>query len=108
VSIKSQLHSSRDFLMVGMRRAARGAAPNAQAERLLRACLDLVEQLARQPEIVTVDEVEKTLAVLHQAAVDSTGDGAAADPSNRDLGEVGAGLPRLTLCGPVNYDKRLR
>ena len=54
--------------MAGMRRAARGPTPDARAERLLRACLDLVEQLARQPDIVTVDDVEKTLAVLYQAA----------------------------------------
>jgi hypothetical protein len=53
-----------------MRRAGRGPTPNPQAERLLQACLDLVEQLARQPDIVTVDEVEKTLAVLHQAAAE--------------------------------------
>jgi hypothetical protein len=68
MSIKSQLHSSRDFLMVGMRKAARGPAPNAQTEKLLGACVDLVDQLARQPDLVTVPDLEKTLGVLHQAA----------------------------------------
>jgi hypothetical protein len=70
MSIKSQLHSSRDFLMAGMRKAARGPTPNPQAERVLRACLDLVEQLARQPDIVTATDLEKTLGVLHQAAAE--------------------------------------
>jgi hypothetical protein len=70
VSIKSQIHSSRDVLMAGMRAAIRGPAPNVHAEELLRACLDLVEQLARQPEIVTVTEVETTLGVLQQAAAE--------------------------------------
>jgi hypothetical protein len=70
MSIKSQIHSSRDFLMAGMRAAARGPMPNAQAEKLLVACLDLVEQLARQPQMVTVTDVETTLGVLHQAAAE--------------------------------------
>ena len=48
MSIKGQLNASRDFLMVGMRAAARGAVPNEQAGKLLRACLDLVEHLERQ------------------------------------------------------------
>ena len=56
--------------MAGMRAASRGPTPNAQAEKLLRACLDLVEQLARQPDIVTVSDVETTLSVFHQAAVE--------------------------------------
>ncbi len=68
MSIKSQLHSSRDFLMVGLRKASRGPAPNAQTEKLLGACIDLVDQLARQPDLVTVPDLEKTLGVLHQAA----------------------------------------
>jgi hypothetical protein len=70
MSIKSQIHSSRDFLMAGMRAAVRGPAPNVQAQKLLRACLDLVEQLARQPDIVAVTDVETTLGVLHQAAAE--------------------------------------
>jgi hypothetical protein len=70
MSIKSQLHSSRDFLMAGMRKVARGPIPNAHAEKVLQACLDLVEQLARQPDMVTVSDLEKTLDVLHQAAAE--------------------------------------
>jgi hypothetical protein len=50
-----------------MRAAARGAAPNAKAEALLRACLDLVEHLTRQSLDVTTAEVETTLGVLEQA-----------------------------------------
>ena len=53
MSIKGQLNASRDFLMAGMRAAARGSTPNQQAERLVRACLDLVEHLARQSENVS-------------------------------------------------------
>ena len=56
--------------MAGMRAAGRGPTPNAQAEKLLRACLDLVEQLARQPEMVTMTDIETTLGVLHQAAAE--------------------------------------
>lgn len=68
MSVKGQLTASRDFLMAGMRAAARGAKPNEQAEKLVRACLDLVEHLVRQSEIVTAGEVETTLGVLHRAA----------------------------------------
>jgi hypothetical protein len=53
--------------MAGMRAAARGAAPSAKAESLLRACLDLVEHLVRQSLDVTTAEVETTLGVLDQA-----------------------------------------
>ena len=53
--------------MAGMRAASRGATPNARAEPLLRACLDLVEHLVRQSLEVTTAEVETTLAVLERA-----------------------------------------
>ncbi len=53
--------------MAGMRAASRGATPNARAEPLLRACLDLVEHLVRQSFDVTKAEVETTLAVLERA-----------------------------------------
>ncbi len=53
--------------MAGMRAAARGAAPDPNGEQLLRACLDMVEHLARQSLDVTTNEVEKTLAVLENA-----------------------------------------
>jgi hypothetical protein len=67
MSVKGQLHACRDSLMAGMRAAARGAAPSAKAEALLRACLDLVEHLTRQSLDVTSTEVETTLGVLEQA-----------------------------------------
>jgi hypothetical protein len=67
MSVKGQLTASRDFLMVGMRAAGRGATPNEQAAKVIRACLDLVEQLVRQSENVTSAEVETTLNVLTQA-----------------------------------------
>lgn len=68
MSVKGQLNATRDFLMAGIRASARGAKPNEQAGKLLRACLDLVEQLERQSENVTTAEVEMTLGVMHTAA----------------------------------------
>jgi hypothetical protein len=67
LTVKGQLHACRDFLLVGMRAAARGSTPDEQAGRVLRACLDLVEQMVRQSESVTATEVETTLAVLNRA-----------------------------------------
>ena len=59
--------------MAGMRAASRGSSPNPRAEPLLRACLDLVEHLARQSLDVTTAEVETTLAVLERAFVELEG-----------------------------------
>ena len=70
MSVKGQLTASRDFLMAGMRAAGRGATPNEQAAKVIRACLDLVEQLVRQSESVTAAEVETTLNVLSQAVAE--------------------------------------
>ena len=57
--------------MAGMRASARVSTQNPQAEKVLRACLDLVETLVRQPpENITLMDVEKTLAVMHQAATE--------------------------------------
>ena len=70
MSVKGQLTASRDFLMVGMRAAGRGAVPNDEAAKVLRACLDLVEQLVNQSENVTSAEVETTLKVLTQASAE--------------------------------------
>jgi hypothetical protein len=67
MSIKGQLNACRDSLMAGMRATSRGSAPNAKAEALLRACMDLVEHLASQSLNVTTAEVETTLGVLEQA-----------------------------------------
>jgi hypothetical protein len=63
--------------MAGMRAASRGATPNPRAEPLLRACLDLVEHLARQSENVTTTEVETTLGVMTRAAAELEQDEAA-------------------------------
>ena len=58
MSIKSQLNSARDFLMAGMRASSRVGTINPQAEKVLRACMDLVETLVRQPpENITVMDV---------------------------------------------------
>jgi hypothetical protein len=66
MTIKGQIHACRDSLMAGMRATGRSAAPE-RAEKLLRACLDLVEHLGRQSLDVKIAEVETTLAVLEQA-----------------------------------------
>ena len=71
MSIKSNVTAARDFLMAGMRASARVSTQNPQAEKVLRACLDLVETLVRQPpELIMMPDVERTLAVLHQAATE--------------------------------------
>src|SRR5665213_3244908 len=67
VTVKSQLTACRDSLMAGMRAASRGATPDERAGTLLRACLDLVEHMARQSSEVSVTEVNTTLNVLEQA-----------------------------------------
>jgi hypothetical protein len=67
MTVKGQLHACRDSLMAGMRAASRGATVSDKAEKLLRACLDLVEHLVRQSLDVTTAEVETTLAVLENA-----------------------------------------
>ena len=53
--------------MAGMRAASRGAMPSERATTLLRACLDLVEHMARQATEVTAAEVNTTLKVLDSA-----------------------------------------
>jgi hypothetical protein len=77
VTVKGQLHACRDSLMAGMRAAARSSSPDPKGAELLRACLDLVEHLARQSLDVTTAEVETTLAVLERA-FSEMGDDAAA------------------------------
>jgi len=67
MSIKSQLNASRDFILTGMRAAARVQTQNPGATKILRGCLDLIETLERQTENVTVSDVETTLNVLHQS-----------------------------------------
>jgi hypothetical protein len=70
MSVKSQLNSTRDFLMVGIRASSRVSTQNSQAEKVLQACLDLVETLGRRPEEIAVTEVEMTLSVMHKAVTE--------------------------------------
>jgi hypothetical protein len=70
MSVKSQLSSTRDFLMVGIRASARVSTPNSQAEKVLQACLDMVETLAHRPADINVTEVEMTLSVMHKAVTE--------------------------------------
>ncbi len=68
MSVKSQLNSSRDFILTGMRAAARVQTQNPGATKILRGCLDLIETLERMaPETVTVTDIETTLNVLHKS-----------------------------------------
>jgi hypothetical protein len=54
---------------------------NPQAEKVLRACLDLVETLVRQPpENITVSDLEKAVVVLHLAATELDDETAATRP----------------------------
>lgn len=68
MSVKSQLNASRDFILTGMRAAARVQTQNPGATKIFRGCLDLIEPLVRMPpETVTVTDVETTLNVMHQS-----------------------------------------
>jgi hypothetical protein len=84
VTVKSQLTGCRDALMAGMRAATRGVAPSEKAEKILRACLDLVEHMTGQAHEVSVAEVTTTLGVLDQAV--------------RDLEEVGLEMHASTTA----------
>jgi hypothetical protein len=68
MNIKSQLTSTRDYLMAGLRASSRVSTRNPHAERVIQACLDLVETLARRPpDTISRNEVDLTLSVMHQA-----------------------------------------
>ena len=68
MSIKSQLTSTRDFLLAGLRAASRVSTRNPHATQIIQACLDLVETLARRPaDTVAANEVEMLLSVMHKA-----------------------------------------
>jgi hypothetical protein len=68
MSVKSQLNASRDFILTGMRAAARVQTQNPNATKILRGCLDLIETLERQPaENLTIMDLETTLNVLHKS-----------------------------------------
>jgi len=74
MSIKSQLNSTRDFLMVGIRASSRVSAQKPQAEKVLQACLDMVETLGRRPTEIDVTEIEMTLSVMHKAVTELNDD----------------------------------
>ena len=74
MSIKSQLNSTRDFLMVGIRASSRVSAQKPQAEKVLQACLDMVETLGRRPTEIDVTEIEMTLSVMHKAITELNDD----------------------------------
>jgi hypothetical protein len=68
MSVKSQLNASRDFILTGMRAAARVQTQNPNATKILRGCLDLIETLERMPaETVMITDIETTLNVLHKS-----------------------------------------
>jgi hypothetical protein len=77
VTVKGQLFACRETLMAGMRAISRGATPNPKGEKLLRACLDLVEHLTRQSADVKSGEVDTTLAVLESAYAEREGEAGA-------------------------------
>ena len=74
MSVKGQLHATRDSLMAGMRAIERGATRNEEALKLIRACLDLVEQLVRVSENVKAPDIETTLNVLNRAGAELDAD----------------------------------
>ena len=71
--------------MAGMRAASRGPTPSEKASQILRACLDLVEHLARESKEVSVDQVNTTLGVLDQAVRDLENAGLEAHASTTAL-----------------------
>ena len=76
MSVKGQLRSCSDFLMVGMKAAERANSDTGQ--KLVRACMDHVELLVRQSENVKGPEVEATMALLTKAAAELQADEASA------------------------------
>jgi hypothetical protein len=70
MSVKSQLSSTRDFLMVGLRASARASAQQPHAEKVFQACLELVETMAQRPADIAMTDVEITLSVMHKAVTE--------------------------------------
>jgi len=102
MTVKGQLHACRDSLMAGMRSASRGTPPNAKAETLIRACLDLVEHLVRQSLDVTTAEVETTLGVMEARDFKSIyGAGASFDGATIDSTAV---LVKYTYYGDTDFN----
>jgi hypothetical protein len=76
MSVKGQLRSCTDFLMVAMKAAER--ANSEYDQKLMRACMDHVELLVRQSENVKAPEVDATIALLTKAAAELQADEASA------------------------------
>ena len=68
MSVKGQLHTCRDVLLVAMKKAERFERQT--SIQVLRACLDLVEHMEHTAEKVTHNELDLTLKVLNQASKD--------------------------------------
>lgn len=70
MTVKSQLHSCGDSLMVAVRAAQRAAVPDRRILATLRACQDIVERLEQSSTEVRADQVDMALGVVKQAAVE--------------------------------------
>jgi hypothetical protein len=95
MSVKGQLAASRDFLMVGMRAVERSSSPNSEAGQVLRACLDLLEQLVRQSENVRSNDIDTTIAVLTRGAAEIQADQGA---NNAVIAALRNAIAKLQAC----------
>ncbi|HMD34680.1 MAG TPA: hypothetical protein VKH42_06925 [Vicinamibacterales bacterium] len=68
MSVKGQLHTCRDVLLIATKKAER--FEHQKSVKVLRACLDLVEHMEQTPDKVTHNELDLTLKVLNQALKD--------------------------------------
>ena len=68
MSVKGQLHTCRDVLLVAMKKAER--FDRQTSVKVVRACLDLVEHMEHTADKVTHNELDLTLKVLNQAVKD--------------------------------------
>ena len=68
MSVKGQLHTCRDVLLVAMKKAERFERQT--SVNVLRGCLDLVEHMEHAADKVTQNEIDLTLKVLNQAVKD--------------------------------------
>lgn len=68
MSVKGQLHTCRDVLLVAMKKAER--FDRQTSVNVLRACLDLIEHMEHTADKVTQNEIDLTLKVIKQAVKD--------------------------------------
>jgi hypothetical protein len=68
MSVKGQLHTCRDVLLVAMKKAERFERQT--SVNVLRACLDLIEHMEHTADKVTQNEIDLTLKVIKQAVKD--------------------------------------